>query len=1610
MSYGYAGDLTSDTNSLLGIGDRDNQLYSNPDHQSVALTEEGREERFGVTGKSTGRAFTENGHTYIDDDTAPTDFVYNGEQRHNSSGLIDVYDPSHAPDRGGLKESIPTYKTHTEEEYEAMYAPGGEYGGPPREEEPEKEPEDDTTAPLDKFRKQFPEDNNVKDDDILTGMRQRMAPNMDPEQFATLARSKNGEQAIKNEVDKGLSPLQRLRKQFPEAHDKSDDDFLLPIYNKLGSIGKLDSRVTSFDDFKEQMDPQSGPRNAIYQLWKGLSRESSAVAHEESGKAYSAVNNAKAFSDLIYQSMDTIGNQVSPGANAGTQVKKWTQQADEWLAQHSWPTGAEGSFSRFASWMNGKAQEQAKQAQVDASRAQQAGGTMGKVGRVAGEVITGTGVGLITSLIPGAPLKSAVIAASAYEGISRYGAAVQAGHDNALLEGIQGAGMGAVYRYMWDSPNGRLLTGFNLWLAGTGEDTIEKWMKGEKVDYTETAIRSGVDVLTGVLMGRHHEDLAMPDRSHLRPVEPLREPAEGQAVEPYEGDVIGIKPITPSRLHEAIPAKGTPEQMKEAVEGVKPEAQFNRPAHEMSLTYSATRDALMEEVDKAVEARKAGDTHKASEHADRALATMTPKERKQVAKRIVKIAQDAAKNNGETKADTKETNPATPEVDKASEIINSHFYGLSPRRGESGAAANPFEGKQYRPGRHNKFAQEEAAKEEEPEFPSEESRQRYLALPPEDQARYRAHGESVKRSYSTVDREMRERRGEAGYTLNWPAEIHDWLQEHLKELKVPHFQSTFEPQAASPEARAMWTASKFRTSEAQQALGAIPRKLARSLEVDKVIRGGEKSSRRERIFNGFSDAQLKEIISQAGEGDVHTGNPQADWVMNKFWKPLYAGLAQAEKGVKFDYKEIPDYIYMAVKRDGKATEDKLQAYWDKYSTSDPRWTKHRQFPTPRQLFEAGFTFVTLNPERLGQMRLLSSTQAMRKVLTLRDAVGLGGAVAKEGLSKEARKAFEGDEWTDIRAPNGEGYFVTHKAAQVVANAWERSKLYTAYWHSPLWRALSIAKGLQGRALLAFSIAHPLHVALIWPASVLTRFERMALTGERRASAWNKALTDLARSPITGFRLLDAWRGGKTDLAPDELQDLQDLKTMGLDLGINEERMMEFAQRLRELGPQWTRNAATQGAAKTLEVGYKILTTEPMMRFFFGTVIPMQKLSGALHARETLYQARPELLKPENENARKTELAKIGDQIDMRFGEVNYSNVYWSKLAKDIGQMSLLSLGWQMNLVNFIGGFAHDMTSNVAHAGELVKKFSGRKSEHTFLTDRILFTINYSAMVMAANALRQFIFTGQPPEGKDYVFPRIGKDDKGQWIRGRPIEFTSEFGVPFVSGGIWQHHIEQAGGDVALGSAQMAANKLNPVISNVIHIFQNQNFFGQEIASKLDDPGKQWGDKISWAIANGMTPIPFQALTQNTGQPFTWDVALKSMLGLPKASQWVSRTPMENLIEDTFHAEHPYGKTKEQEEIGQAHQALSAAVRDKDEKEVVQSVQNLRKMGVSDKSIKAIMKNAHSDPQNITKTHFKGLDPLSQVKILKRMSPEEVKTYLPFASKQARAQFAPAAVP
>lgn len=1631
---------------------------------------------------------------------------------------------------------------------------------------------------LDAYRRLSPEDAAIKDDVILARMRLKMAPYVAADRFNTLARDPHGISQIEEEAKKPPTGLQAFRAAIPEAATLDDDTLLRHVYDRAGALKKIDPQLTSFDDFRDLMNPKPGAFNTAWHAWQTGLRASQESLHQWSGRLWDLPQAPQALDEVWGQFITKALDGVTPGTKVGSQAAMLRTAIGNWWTQHINDISTEqdpviagtepgltpkqwgDSWRQFVGWFAGMADAQKRQSAVDAARREQAqqlaqvtGGPMGgvaaKVSGVVGEQATNWALSTLVSAWPGMPLTSSSILAGAMAGSMGVTQAVQAHSDHALTEGMMDGGFGLAARYMWSSPNGWQLTALTNMLANTGEQNLEKWMRGEKIDPVEAMTGFTLDALTGVIAGRHQNENANFEALHAQRMAGIS-PDLLRLTYPEtftSGSVTAVLP-------EPEPVVPEPAKPQETPSPVNLERGF--------LTRAAPQEwaAAGDQFRKAVSARQAGDYQQAAQYMDGVFANLPRGERREIAKALIQYGKDATKPVQPIQVKTPEKPvqpvqgaqpvpepvPISPQQARINDVVNNGILGLSPQRGEAGAAANPFGGRQYRyvygqglvpieEGENvprettaEEIAAERAKLAETPEQrlarmglgPMKEERgpetgtvmglygpsamtyeeldrsiaklkeiQREIpidieavpvgevpkALPapipkPVEDAYMRILptqlGSAVKiselaresgmsvaetkkvvsdlaaRGDATLDEghwptatdedraaAITQRgtprllvrfprladRSEAGFTLNWIAEMYDWVKEHMPSEERPwatsKWLSTFEPQHPSRgrEAVIMHTVSVGRTAEAQQRRGAIPVEIARALEIDKVLRHGERVERRAGVFDRLSDAQQKEILIQGSEGLVKTGNTQVDWLMNSFHRPAYEAFRQAEVAHNFRVAPRKDYIYQALPREQR---ERYVQWNDEYFRSDPRWTKHRQLPNYRIVFLAGFRPVKMNPERLFQMRLASHVQAIREVRTLRDAELYDAAIRKDKLTPEQRAGYENNpDYTSLRAPNGEEYFLTHNARQVLENAWDTKSLFRDYTFSPLFKAFVTMKGIGARTLLSWSLQHPRHVATIHAASALVSLERRLLGPNRRAAFYD-SYTEMMKNPRTTSRLLNRWRGMKpNDWTPDEEDVFQDVVKMGLAMNMSEEQRIGFVSWLREQFPRLPFAHKTKMAGDLAELGWKLYTTEHIQEFTFNHLVPSLKLSAAIFGRTKLYEQQPELLNGHNELARAKALVKLGTAIDMRFGEINYDNIYWTRVWKDIGQMSLLSPGWTMNTLQFIGGAVHDLSSNVVHMGELLKKIQGKPSEHQFLTDRLLYTINYSVAVMLSNALRQYIwtglFTGQPqlPEDKDYVFPRLYKDEKGNWVRARPIEFVTETGIPWVAGGTWWHHVEESGGlsapGIAGGTIAMAVNKINPFISTVVHDFQNKNYFGQELRSPLSPPTQQTREFLAYLLGDPLTPITVKTYLQNKND---WKGLISSFFGDPRASQWINRSATENRIEERFYREHPNLMTRESVDLRNAHTALAESVRNNDQTGITRNSAALAKLGESQKGISDTIRYAHKlRPVDLAQRHFKALNPIEQQEIIAGMTLQERKIYLPLAKPGVKKQ-------
>jgi hypothetical protein len=450
--------------------------------------------------------------------------------------------------------------------------------------------------------------------------------------------------------------------------------------------------------------------------------------------------------------------------------------------------------------------------------------------------------------------------------------------------------------------------------------------------------------------------------------------------------------------------------------------------------------------------------------------------------------------------------------------------------------------------------------------------------------------------------------------------------------------------------------------------------------------------------------------------------------------------------------------------------------------------------------------------------------------------------------------------------------------------------------------------------------------------------------------------------------------------------------------------------------------AGQHANAALQMGMKILTSQPVMHYQFDHIIPRQKWNAAMMARDTIRMKKPELWNPGNETRKARALSAIGHDIEGRFGEMFMDNLLWNKMAKDVGTSTLLSLGWQVGAIRVYGGAIKDLSD---HASELSRRLrgEGETKGYEWVTDRLAFAGWYTGLNMleagSITAVSQMvlmpILTGQVsqdpyPHDWDYVFPRVGRLPDGTPERVQPIEYSRE--VASLAYHIGAHGTADDPFAYIEGIGDVARNKLQPWLSSSIQALQNVNYYGREIADNTKPLG--WLDRIGYILENAGVPIPFKQASQSQpGHPSApigsqqWAQnlvsvkGLASIMGFPAAPTWTQRSGLENKITEEWHREYGHTKTKEQAEKSDLLNTYRTALESKDPGQIQSAHKAAIDYGITPKSLQAL--KSHKD-LSFSVVAFHRLDTKKQVEFLGEMNPEERKKYWKYASQKAKKEF------
>ena len=149
--------------------------------------------------------------------------------------------------------------------------------------------------------------------------------------------------------------------------------------------------------------------------------------------------------------------------------------------------------------------------------------------------------------------------------------------------------------------------------------------------------------------------------------------------------------------------------------------------------------------------------------------------------------------------------------------------------------------------------------------------------------------------------------------------------------------------------------------------------------------------------------------------------------------------------------------------------------------------------------------------------------------------------------------------------------------------------------------------------------------------------------------------------------------------------------------------------------------------------------QPLM----GALVPRAKL-GVLPTSHRLAGAQPGRDHEQLSEA----MTQFQDSVDNRLGQLNYDNLFWNKVAKDIAFVTTRSVGWNLGTVRELGGAFVDSASAI----KAIAQWTTPQ-----LTTRMAYAIALPVITAEIGAVITYLYTGQPPQQLlDYFYPPTGK--------------------------------------------------------------------------------------------------------------------------------------------------------------------------------------------------------------------------------------------------------------
>lgn len=398
-----------------------------------------------------------------------------------------------------------------------------------------------------------------------------------------------------------------------------------------------------------------------------------------------------------------------------------------------------------------------------------------------------------------------------------------------------------------------------------------------------------------------------------------------------------------------------------------------------------------------------------------------------------------------------------------------------------------------------------------------------------------------------------------------------------------------------------------------------------------------------------------------------------------------------------------------------------------------------------------------------------------------------------------------------------------------------------------------------------------------------------------------------------------------------------------------------------------------GEASSYLIHHKLVPAQKMAARVLLMKFELDRVAHQLGKGRGDYSAIVDAMHPD---ALKQIAGSVVDAVDNRLGQMAYDNQFWNKTARELAQVAIGAVGWQVGTVRTVTGGLRDVAhlwdpENLVSPLDKAGKLTGENMERF---GRLSYLLSLALTMGGSAAALQYMLTGQAPtDKKDYFFPKTGRKNLD----------GSDERVSFPS--YWMDHYK-----LATSPLDTAEHKIHPTISMFLESLTNKDYYGTQI----HDPEAPWykqAEQIGEYVAKGFLPYTITGIQKSNEAGTSAGKNAAQFFGVASAPASMSWSPMQTFIYERNAFKLPELKTLEQAEKYKAKKAATIAMTNKEEVDknhLTKSDLEKIKDTVA-KREKAAEQGKDAGP---IADHFKSLSFTDKMRAYELASPEEVKKY------------------